>query len=66
MKFIYLFIIILSIYRSCDWIFFFHGMVIETVFNNEIQIIFFSNKFIFLRGKKLVMCTLLEKNKFKL
>jgi hypothetical protein len=37
MKYIYL-IIILSIYKSCNWINFFQGMVIEIVFNNEIQI----------------------------
>ncbi len=36
-------------------------MVIELVLNNEIQIYYFSNQFIFLRGKKCV-CTLLEKN----
>jgi hypothetical protein len=37
MKYVYVFIIILSIYKSCDWIYFFHGVVIEIVFKNEIQ-----------------------------
>jgi len=41
MKVIYLFIIILSIYKSCDWIL--HEMVVEIVFNNEIQIHFLIN-----------------------
>jgi len=36
MKFIYVFIIILSIYKSYDWIYFFHIMVIEITLNNEI------------------------------
>jgi len=30
-----------SIYKSCVWIMFFQGMVIEMVFNNEIQIFLF-------------------------
>jgi len=53
MKFIDVLIIILSIYKSCDWIYFFHGMVFEIVLNNEIQIFLFSNWFIFLRGKNM-------------
>jgi hypothetical protein len=52
MQFIYVFIIILSIYKLCVWIYFFHEMFIEIVLNNEIQILFFSNQFIYLRGKK--------------
>ncbi len=40
---------IISIYKSCDWIYFFHGMVIEIVLNNKIQIFFVSNQFIFLK-----------------
>jgi hypothetical protein len=53
MKFIHVFtIILLSIYKSCDWINFSHIMVFEIVLNNEIEIFFFSNWFIFLRGKK--------------
>jgi hypothetical protein len=36
-------------------------MIIEIVLNNEIQIFFFSNQFIVLRGK-IGLCTLLEKN----
>jgi hypothetical protein len=65
MKDILLFNIILSIYKSCDWIYFFHGTVIEIVFNIEVQIFFFSNQFIFLRGKK--KCLHYWKNfKFKL
>jgi len=55
------FVIILSIYKSCDWINFFHEMVFEIVLNNGIQIFFFSNWFIFLREKNM-LCTLLEKN----
>ncbi len=54
MKDIFLFIVILSIYKSYDWTF--HGMVIEIIFNNKIQIFFFSNQFIFLWGKMCV-CT---------
>ncbi len=49
MKDIFLLIIILSIYKSYDWIF--HKMVIEIVFNNKIQIFFFSNQFIILKEK---------------
>jgi hypothetical protein len=30
-----------SIYKSCVWITFFQGMVIEMVFNNKIQVFFF-------------------------
>jgi hypothetical protein len=52
MKYVYVFIIILSIYKLCVWIYFFHEMFIEIVLNNEIQILFFSNQFIYLRGKK--------------
>jgi hypothetical protein len=52
MKFIYVFIIILSIYKSCNLIKFFFRMVIEIILNNEIQKKIFSNQFIFLRGKK--------------
>jgi hypothetical protein len=48
-KDIFLLIIILSIYKSYDWIF--HKMVIEIVFNNKIQIFFFSNQFIILKEK---------------
>jgi hypothetical protein len=36
-------------------------MVIEIILNNEIQIIFFSNQFIFLKGKKLFIY-IIEKN----
>jgi hypothetical protein len=46
--------IILSIYKSCDWINFFHWMVIEIVWNNEIQMFFFSNQFIFLKKNMFV------------
>jgi hypothetical protein len=66
MKIIYVFNIILSIYKSCDYIYFFHEMVIEIVMNNEIQIFFFSNKFIVLRGEKYVHVHYWKKNKFKL
>jgi hypothetical protein len=31
-----------------------HEMVIEIVLSNEIQILYFSNQFIFLKGKKYV------------
>ncbi len=54
MKLIYEFIIILSIYKSCVRICFFHEMFIEIVLSNKIQILFFSNQFIYLRGKKYV------------
>jgi len=43
--------IMLSIYKLFVWIDFFQGMVIELVFNNEIQIFFFSNQFIFWKKK---------------
>jgi hypothetical protein len=49
MKYIHIHIIILSIYKSCDSTYFFHGMIIEIMFNNKIQIFLFSNQFIFLR-----------------
>ncbi len=42
---------ILSIYTSCGWTYFSHKMVVEMVFNNEMQF-WFSNQFIFLKGKK--------------
>jgi hypothetical protein len=35
MKFIYVFLIILSIYKWCDWINFFHGMVFEIILSKE-------------------------------
>jgi hypothetical protein len=63
MKDISLFIIILSIYKSLDWNYFFHRMIIEIIFNNEIQIV--SNQFIFLGEKKI--CVHYQKNcRFKL
>ncbi len=34
---------------------FFHRMIIEIVLNKKIQIFFFSNQFIFLKGKKMFM-----------
>jgi hypothetical protein len=64
MKFIYVFVIILSIYKSCDWNYFFHGMVFEIILNREIQIFFFSNWFIYL--KKNVCVHYWKKIKFKL
>ncbi len=64
MKIIYVFNIILSIYKSCDYINFFHEMVIEIVMNNEIQIFFFSNKFIVLRREKYVHVHYWKKTKF--
>jgi len=51
MKYIFWFIIIFSIYKSCGWNFLFHEWVIEIIFNNKIQIFFFSNQFIFLKEK---------------
>jgi hypothetical protein len=54
MKHIYEFIIILSIYKSCVRKKNFHEMVTEIVLSNKIQIIFFSNQFIYLKGKKYV------------
>jgi len=64
MKFVHVFII-LSIYKSCDWIKFLHGMVIEIVLNDKIQIFFLSNQFIFLGGN--YFCVHYWKNfKFKL
>jgi hypothetical protein len=62
-KFIYL---LNSIYKSCDSIHFFHGMFIEIILNNKIQIFFFSNKFTFLRGKKYVSIYYWKEFKFKL
>jgi hypothetical protein len=60
MKFIYVFILYYPfIHHVIE--FFFHGMVVEIVWNNEIQMFFFSNQFIFLKKKK-GLCTLLEKN----
>jgi hypothetical protein len=44
---------------------FFHGMVFEIVLNNEIQIFFFSNLFIFIR-KKNVCVHYWKKFNFKL
>jgi hypothetical protein len=41
-----LFIVTLSIYKSFDWNYFFHRMIVEIIFNNEIP--FFSNQFIVL------------------
>jgi hypothetical protein len=46
-KYTILFVIVLftkkhSIHKSCVWVNFFQGMVIEMVFNNKIQIFFFS------------------------
>jgi hypothetical protein len=35
------------IYKSCGWIEFFQSMVIEMLFNNKIQIIFFWTEFTF-------------------
>jgi hypothetical protein len=58
MTIIYLFIIILSIYKSCDWIF--HGMAIEIVFSNKIQKKFFSNQNIYFKMKIRDVHTLLE------
>jgi hypothetical protein len=52
MKDIFLFIIILSIYISYDWIYFLHGMVVEIVFNNEIQIFSFQINLYFQEEKK--------------
>jgi hypothetical protein len=49
---IYIFIIILSIYKSRGWIYFFHRMVIEIVLNNEIEF-FFQNKSI---KRKIYVC----------
>jgi hypothetical protein len=46
-KILFIYLFILSIYKSCDWIYFLNGMVIEIVLNNEIQIVLFSNQFIF-------------------
>ncbi len=60
-----LFIIILFIYKSCDWIHFFHGKIIKIVLNNGIQIYIFSNQFIFLRGKKNVCVRYWKKIKLK-
>jgi hypothetical protein len=63
MKDISLFIIILSIYKSLDWNYFFHRMIIEIIFNNEIQV--FSNQIIFLGEKHI--CVHYQKNcRFKL
>jgi hypothetical protein len=59
MKDVFLFILILSIYKSYDWIF--HGMAVEIVFNKKIQIVFFSNQFIFLWGKMCVCVYIIEK-----
>jgi len=59
MKFIYVFVIILSIYKSFDWINVFHAMVFKIVMNNKIQIIF---KLIYIfKTKKKWLCTILEK-----
>jgi len=55
--------IILSIYKSCDWMYFFHKMVIEIVFNKKS---FFSNQFIFLRGKYIFFVHYWMKFKLKL
>jgi hypothetical protein len=52
MKFIYVFVIILSIYKSFDWI-------------EKIQF-FFSNWFIFLRGKIYIYVHYWKEFKFKL
>jgi len=41
-----------SIYKSCAWIKFFQGTVTEMVFNNEIQIFFFSIEFTFLKKEE--------------
>jgi hypothetical protein len=51
MKDIFLFISLLSIYKSCDLVYFYHKMVVEIMFNNKIKIFLFSNQFLFLRGK---------------
>jgi hypothetical protein len=51
MKFIYVFVLYYPFINHV--IDFFHGMVFEIVLNNEIQIFFFSNLFIFLRKKKM-------------
>jgi hypothetical protein len=60
MKYAYVFIIILSIYKSCDEIYFFHRMVIEIVLKNEIQF-FFKSIYIFKR-KKICLWASLGKN----
>jgi hypothetical protein len=58
-----LFIVTLSIYKSFDWNYFFHRMIVEIIFNNEIP--FFSNQFIVLGEKNI--CVHYQKNcKFKL
>jgi hypothetical protein len=47
MKYLHIHIIILSIYKSYDSTYFFHGMIIQIMFNNKIQIFLFSNQFIY-------------------
>jgi hypothetical protein len=59
MNFKYAFNIILSIYKSCDWIYFSHGMVIEIILNNKIQ--FFFRSISNFKSKNICLCTLLEK-----
>jgi hypothetical protein len=46
---------ILSIYKSFDWNYFFHRTIVEILFNNEIQI--FSNQFIFWGEKTFLYIT---------
>jgi len=55
-------IIILSIYKSCDWIYVFHEMIIEIVLNNETFIFQILTIYIFKR-KRIYLCTLLGKKK---
>jgi hypothetical protein len=59
------FVIIYSIYKSCDWIYFFHKMVFEIVLNSIFNF-YKKNCFIFLRGKKLFMYIIGNNFKFKL
>ncbi len=51
MKDIFLFTILLSIYKSCDLVYFYHKMVVEI--KNQIKIFLFSNQNLFLRGKNI-------------
>jgi len=59
MKFIYVFVIILSIYKSCDWIYFFHGMVFEIVLIMKFK--FFLFKFIYIFREKKVFLYIIWK-----
>jgi len=54
MKDIYLFIIVFSMYKSCAWKKKFQDMVVEKVFNNENQIMFF--KSIYILKRKIYSC----------